>query len=441
MRMPKWLRLLWLGAAVLVAACGRDADRPGVEQSFGAANSPCTIALAADTHNDPEVARLQQQARTSTSTIPGRDAAHALELLGFHYVTRARSSNDPGDYTLAEQVAACLEEREPGHAKGLLIRGHVLHQRHRFKEAETVARRLVAEREFVLDYGLLGDVLMEQGEIAQAGEAYQRMIDLKPFYQSYIRAAHLRWLKGDRRGAMKLVKEAINAASQRDREAIAWAYARLAHYELQAGQLREAARAIEAALATQADYAAALLARSRLHTAEGRRDEAVDDLRRAARVNPLPEYQWALADALRAANRDAEATTVESELERTGAQEDPRTFSLYLATRRRDTARALQLAERELKDRSDVFTLDAYAWALLAAGRVEEANTVMTRALSAGTDDARLFMHAASIASASGRSADARKWSERARRTRYTLFPSELEVLRAQDDPSAAQEN
>ncbi len=68
---------------------------------------------------------------------------------------------------------------------------------HRFSEAEAIARRLVAVREFVLDYGLLGDVLMEQGRVAEAAGAYQKMIDLKPFYQSYTRAAHLRWLKGD----------------------------------------------------------------------------------------------------------------------------------------------------------------------------------------------------------------------------------------------------
>ena len=50
---------------------------------------------------------------------------------------------------------------------------------------KSIARRLVTLREFVLDYGLLGDVLMEQGRLDEAATAYQRMIDLKPFYQSY----------------------------------------------------------------------------------------------------------------------------------------------------------------------------------------------------------------------------------------------------------------
>ena len=119
---------------------------------------------------------------------------------------------------------------------------------HRFKEAEAITRRLVTLREFVLDYGLLGDVLMEQGRLADAAVAYQKMIDLKPFYQSYTRAAHLRWLKGDVEGAIALMQAAVKAASPRDPESIAWAYTRLATYELQRGRFAEAERMTAASL-------------------------------------------------------------------------------------------------------------------------------------------------------------------------------------------------
>ena len=74
------------------------------------------------------------------------------------------------------------------------------------------------------------------------------MIDLKPFYQSYTRAAHLRWLKGDLRGAIEMMRAAVQAASPRDHESSAWAYSRLAMYELQRGRLAEAARMADASL-------------------------------------------------------------------------------------------------------------------------------------------------------------------------------------------------
>ena len=86
-----------------------------------------------------------------------------------------------------------------------------------------MARTLTSARGSALDYGLLGDALMEQGRLDEAGRAYQEMIDRKPFYQSYTRAAHLRWLRGDLSGAAQTMELALSSASPRDPEAAPWA--------------------------------------------------------------------------------------------------------------------------------------------------------------------------------------------------------------------------
>jgi tetratricopeptide (TPR) repeat protein len=271
----------------------------------------CQAALAPGGQSRPidrTIADLQEHARQSSRK------REALEQLGYQLVARARLANDPGDYTLAERTATCLDEQFPGDPDALLLRGHALHQLHRFHEAETIARALVAKREFVLDYALLGDALMEQGRLSEASVAYQKMIDLKPFYQSYTRAAHLRWLYGNLDGAIELAHKAIDAASPRNPEAIAWAYTRLAFYELQRGDYDQVTRATDAALAFQPDYAAALLTRGRLLLTLNRTEDAVRALERAASLNPLPEYQWILADALRRRGLEPEAQSVERQL-------------------------------------------------------------------------------------------------------------------------------
>jgi tetratricopeptide (TPR) repeat protein len=301
---------------------------------------------------------------------------------------------------------------------------------HRFAEAEAIAKGLTTEREFVLDFGLLGDALMEQGQLAEASQAYQRMIDLKPFYQSYTRAAHLRWLRGDLDGAIALMHRAVKTASPRDPESVAWAYARLAAYHVQAGRLTDAATFVDSALQYVPDYAPALLARGRILLGLRKVREAAGVLARAAERNTLPEYQWLLADALRRDDRDAEAASVERDLVTAGVNSDPRTVALFLATRRTDAAKAVELARRETESRSDIFTLDALAWALASAGELGEAAAVMTKALAEGTEDGRLFLHAAVIAAADGRSADSARWARKAHRLRFTLLPSELELLR-----------
>jgi tetratricopeptide (TPR) repeat protein len=404
----------------LGTACSRTVARsesPGIDRS-------CQVVVAVPAAGDHDIARLQDDLRER------RAAARAAEHLGYRFVSRARMSNDAGDYALAEQAAACLESMQPNEPAALLLRGHVLHQMHRFNEAEAIARRLITLREFVLDFGLLGDALMEQGRVAEAAEAYQKMIDLKPFYQSYTRASHLRWLKGDLGGAIDMMRAAVKAASPRDPESIAWAYSRLAVYELQRGRLADAGQMADASLRTVPDYAAALLARGRIQLAQKKHGEAVETLTRAARLNPLPEYQWALADALRLVSRDDEASALETQLVREGALADPRTLALYLSTRRQDGGRAVDLARRELEKRADVFTLDALAWALASNGQLQEASTLMARALAEGTEDGRLFVHAAVIAAADGRPADAARWAQKARRLGFTLLPSEVGVLR-----------
>ena len=431
---------LILGACVATAAtfsffsC-RTSSEPVVAQQPDA----CAIALApSDSRDDADraIARLQQAVRH------GADAVGSLERLGHRYLERARQQGNEGDYVLAAKAAECVLVREPGHPSALLLRGHVLHQMHRFDEAEAIARRLTGQREFVLDHGLLGDVLMERGRLSEAAVAYQKMIDLKPSYQSYVRAAHLRWLRGDLRDAVALLEMAIAAASPRDPESSAWAYSRLATYEMQAGRLKEAERAVDAALRRKRDYPAALLAKGRLLLAMNRPDEAVSPLRRAVELTGLPDSQWALVDALGLIDRHEDARGVEQELTRGGETADPRTLALFLATRRRSPARAVELATRELTVRQDVFTLDALAWALAAAGRTAEAESFIRRALAEGTQDGRLFLHAAAIYAAAGRRDDAVRWLGRAERLRATLLPSELDELRTiRNEHAAQQEN
>ena len=409
----------------LSAACGRRGR--AIVATSAATPDSCAAALAPapeQSDRDRAIARAQLGARG-----PGETRA-ALEQLGFLYVARARVANDPGDYTLASLTAGCLESRYPGDAQALLLKGHVLHQLHRFSEAEQIARALVAKRTFVLDYGLLGDVLMEQGRLTEAADAYQKMLDLKPYYQSYTRAAHLRWLKGDLDGAIEAMRLATASASPRDPESSAWAWTRLALYELQAGRPGAASTAVEIALRYQPDYAAALLVQGRVLLAVNRRSDALEALRHAAQLNPLPEYQWTLADALRLEGLADEAHAVEQELMVRGGLSDPRTLAVYLATRHTDLPKAVALAEAELTTRADVFTLDAKAWALAASGRVAEADRIIARAVAEGTHDARLFLHAGVINAAAGRTREAEQWLKKAERLQAMLLPSEAAELK-----------
>ena len=263
-------------------------------------------------------------------------------------MAKARESFDAGFYKLAEQCARCIEKRNPQSQEAMLLRGHVLHSLHRFKESETLARRLVQERGLSFDYGLLGDALMEQGRLNDAVEAYQLMINLKPDLHAYARAAHVRWLKGDLAGAIDAMQLAVGAASPHDAESAAWVNTRLATYLFQAGRFDEAEQRGAFALSLQDNYAPTLLLQGKILLSQNRFREAVDALQSAAKSNPLPEYQWTLAEALRAAERENEASGIEAQLRQHGATGDPRTLALFLATRHEILRRRSASHERNL---------------------------------------------------------------------------------------------
>src|SRR5262249_28175363 len=290
-------------------------------------------------------------------------------------------------------------------------------------------RCLVQQRGLSFDYGLLGDALMEQGKLGDAVEAYQRMMNLKPDLRAYARAAHMRWLKGDLEGAIEAMQLAVSAASPQEAESAAWVNTRLAFYEFQAGRVSEAEQRCALALSLQDNYPPTLLLKGKMLLAQSRFGEAVDALQKAVKLNPLPEYQWTLAEALRAAGREKQASEVEAQICERGASSDPRTVALYLATRQESPETAIRLARAELNSRNDVFTHDALAWSLAAAGKLTQAHGEMQRALAEGTKDARLFLHAGIIASQAGHSADAERWLRKASELSYLLLPSERNQL------------
>jgi tetratricopeptide (TPR) repeat protein len=383
------------------------------------------VVLAPLPGADPEageIARLQEALR--------REAAspRLLERLGWAFVARARSADDPGFLELAEHAARALSARVPDDAGARLLLGHALASQHRFAEAEAIARSLAAERGLAADHGLLGDALVEQGRLDEAAAAYQAMMDRRPDASAYLRAGHLRWLTGDPDGALEAFALAARAVSPRSRDVFAWTWAALALQQLRAGALRDAERSAEVALAVHPDSVPALLVRGRTLLAQDRPADALPPLARAAARSPMPEVLWLWAEALRAEGRDAEARREEERLLATGERADPRGLALFLASRGIDADRALALSHRELAARQDAVTLAIYAFARARAGDARGAWPIMRRAVAVGPSDPRLHLHAGLVAAAAGRG-EARTWLHRAQRGRVLLLPSERAAL------------
>lgn len=153
-----------------------------------------------DEREDADIRQWQERVRA-----PGAKA-ESYDRLAWAFVAKARRTLDAGYYKLAETTADVRDAKFGADTESRLLRGHVLHNLHRFREAELVARQLVGERGIATDFALLSDALMEQGKLTEAIQACQQLVNLKPGVEAYSRIAHLRWLKGDLAGATAMME-------------------------------------------------------------------------------------------------------------------------------------------------------------------------------------------------------------------------------------------
>jgi len=415
---------LFILLAILSAACYLLGD----EDAFPTPRELILVPHRGDAPSDRII--REAQAKVEAGLVPSA----ALERLGWAYVAKSRESFDAGYLLLAEACASAIEslpQSGKSAPEALLLRGHVFTQWHRFAEAESIARELVSRRGIPFDHLLLGDALMEQGKLNEAIASYQQGVDLRPDLQSYARVGWIRWLIGDLEGAIEATGRAVNAGSRQDPEALAWVTTRLASFHFTAGHSEAAEKSVRAALELRPSYPPALLLSGRILLSRGEAAGAVPLLETAAAANPMPDYLWLLAEALREAGRAAEADAVGNRLRKSGPAIDGRTMSLFYSTRGESPEEAEALAREELSHRQDIFTHDALALALHGLGRHSEAREHIDLAVREGTEDGRLFLHAAMIAASIGESEEAADWLSAATDLRHTLLPSEQRRLAA----------
>jgi hypothetical protein len=84
--------------------------------------------------------------------------------------------------------------------------------------------------------------------------------------------------------------------------------------------------------------------------------------------------------------------------ESTRKDNSSRELVFYYADHAHQPAKALEVAKHEYAWRHDVYTHDAFAWALHVNGQDAEARRQIETALAVGIRDARLFAHAGEIA-------------------------------------------
>jgi tetratricopeptide (TPR) repeat protein len=414
----------------------------------------------------PRPSDTEQQIRAAQTSAArnGKDAA-AYAGLGAAYFQRARETGDVSDYQLAEQsIAKSLDlvsvDFSADAALGTMA--EVCMGEHRFSDALVYAQKALSlGTGDVSPFAIVGDAYADMGEYDKARIAYGRLtprdMTLSPraAYARDSRLSYLRFIAGDTAGAISLMKTAVTEGveAQLPSENLAWLYYELGEYLTQAGDPAAADSAYIAALKTHPGDYRSLAALAKLRANNGRYAEAIVLYQKAIAVVPMPIFIAELGDLYAGSGNQTEAKKQYALVEYIGLLGHinqvlhNRDLALFYADHDMKLAEALNLAQKELEVRHDVYTWDALAWALYKNGKLTEAAQASEKAMRFGTRDSLLLFHAGMIAEALGQREQARSELNEALQinrhfhlTYANVAQQRLAALEAQSDSHAKSE-
>ena len=381
-----------------------------------------TVAGGTSALPDAQLTPAQQKIATAEKAVQqSPDKFQAYDQLATALVRRARETSDTTYYERAQEALNKSLHLAPDNFEGLKIQVAILLGKHEYSQALEKARTLNRRTpDDVLVYGYIADAASELGNYEDAEKAAQWMLDLRPGnIPGLLRGASLRTVYGDIEGALDFLSQALQETPPYEVEDVARILTQSAELQLMGGKPHLAEKSLQQALQSFPGYHYTLETMARVRIAQHKYADAVDLLRQRNQISPRAENLYALAGALEHTGRLEEAKASYTEFEQEarrqmeGAENANRELIFYYADHARNAAgapapagrlraplqEALRIARLEAARRHDVFTLDAYAWALFVNGQYSDARTQEEKTLAIGIRDAKFFYHAGMISS------------------------------------------
>jgi tetratricopeptide (TPR) repeat protein len=373
------------------------AETVSVGPAIGMPGAPPTTTSGLLQRIDEMQARLRAQP----------DDTGAAVLLADALLRQARATTDSRPAGRASEVLNAVLKEHPGQYDALRMLGAIYLSQHRFRDALDVARRSRDLRpDDAWNYGVMGDAQLELGQYADAFDAFDKMMALRPNAAAYARVAYARELQGDVDAALAAMQMAAQATAPNDPEAQAWYAAQKGELYLKLHKLDDADREFRRAVFLFPNYPLAVTGQGKVHVARGDREAALAIYLEQLKRTPTLDLAARIGD-LYAARGDAAQSEhyyqLAEDLAGPGVVQTEANLALYLADHDRKLSDAVTIAEAVSAKRRDIFTEDALAWAYYKAGRVKDAYAVSQLALRTGTRDEALLARAARIRAAAAR--------------------------------------
>lgn len=341
-----------------------------------------------------------------------------------------------GDEAGAAAVAASMNKDFKDNSLTLMLDGAIAAQRKDFTLAASLFQRSVAMRPSLEGYYKLGMALYGKGDLETALSQFTRVLDATPEYDA-ARRMTVSILLAQRRVA-EARQEAQKLVERNPSDAMA--HFLMASTLMAGGDRAGAERSFEAGLALQPAHVPALLQLSQLKQADGRHDEALEDIKAAVVAAPddIAVRNALFAYHLGRGDTDKAAQVVLDGMR--GTKQDAILYTMLVTVYAAmgDEAKALDAVAQA--HRADPDFPDAYLAGLrlhAGAGRVEQALAESEAYLAIKPDAAGFLLASGAMLDLLGRTAEADARFDKALAAndpRVSFAVAERAVASGQDD-------
>lgn len=341
----------------------------------------------------------------TASALWAQDDAGSWNDLAMKYAQKARESSDYSWYAKADNAITKSLAIAPDNFGANKAQVWIWLGGDEYEKALALATKLNKQvPDDVMIRGYMADAQYELGQYDAAVDSVQWMLRLRAGNSSALaRVGKLREVHGDLNGARDVVRMAYEATPPNELFSRAALLAQLARIEWLAGEYDQAEAVANQSLKAAAEFAPALEVLGQVRMAQKRYADAAEYYSRRYNAARHPENLYPLAEALAKSGQDAKAHQAFAQFEREALAESERADNAnreliaYYIDYAHQPAKALTLAKREIARRRDVYTSDAYAWALYANGDAAAAQAAIRPALDLRVKDPVILKHAAAM--------------------------------------------
>ena len=402
------LGLFWVLVSLLVFLLGHPSTLAlGFgKESIADAQMQSDLVFPDYLERDGIIHNYEQQVRQSP------DSFLLLRLLADHYLKRFRERADVEDLLRAEQAARRSLALQPRHNEGasMLLASTLLSQ-HRFQEALQVvtdAEKLTATDQLA---SLKASIQMELGDYESAHQFLQTLTSESEDNSGH-NAVLARYL--ELTSHLSVARQQMDSAMQQmdefytnPAETRAWFHVRAGDLSFLAGDLARSEQRYREAITLFPHDVAAFTGLARLYAAQHRWQASLEAANQGIEWVPLVETLAYKADAQQALGDSSGAAATQDLIEVVARLSQvkgiyDRALAVYYVEHGVHLPEALEIAQREVAIRDDIYAEDTLAWAAAANGQWQTAQRATRQATRYGTEDPLLRFHHGMIALHSG---------------------------------------